>query len=237
MSEAWYLVVNGVLWLRHTSHPRAVWFADFVDTPTARREPYAGELPFGDVLAGTCGDARWELALRGGGAPAHYFPGWLRPVAATNVTLQRPGLRVDGWFETNGVRHELHDAPAEAALVRTRRHADEWGWFHAALPDGRWLDGLVGRAKGLPQVAFHLHDGRRRWARGDAAPGRMQVGPYVVEAPQDSFVGVTYVDPGGGEVHCWHSERARLTGPGLALEHVALEYGSRARVDGWPISI
>jgi hypothetical protein len=237
MSDAWYLVVNGVLWLRHTSQPRAVWFADFVDTPSARREPYDGELPFGDRLTGSCGDARWELTLGGGGSPTPYFPGWLRPIAATNVTAERPAVRVDGWFEAGGVRHELHDAPGETALVRTRRHADEWGWFHAALPDGGWVDGLVGRAKGLPQVAFHLRDGKRTWARGVAAPGRTQVGPYVVEAPHDSFVGVTYLDPGGGAVYCWHSERGRLTGPGVEAEHVALEYGSRARVDGWPISI
>jgi len=237
MSDAWYLVVNGSFWLRHTSEPRAVWFADFTGSPTARREPFSGTLPFGERLVGTCADASWELSLRGSAAPFHYFPVWLRPVAATNVTVERPAVRVDGWFEAGGVRHELDEAPGEVAHVRTRRHADEWGWFHAALPDGGWLDGLVGKAKGLPQIALHARNGHRRWARGSAAPGRMRVGPYRVEAPPESFVGVTYVDPDGSEVYCWHSEHARLTGDGLAVERVALEYGSRAKVDGWPISI
>lgn len=234
MSDAAYLVVNGRLWLRRTTHPRAVWFADFVGAPTARRERYE-ETAF--PLAGACGDARWELTLRDGSPPFHYFPAWLRGIASTNVFVEHPAVRVDGWFEIGGERHELQDAPGELAHVRTRRHADEWGWFHAALPDGGWLDGLVGKAKGLPRVAFHARDGRRRWARGRAAPGVLHVGPYTVEAPRDSFVGVTYADPDGSEVYCWHSERARLTGGGLEVERVALEYGSRARVDGWPISI
>jgi hypothetical protein len=233
LSHATYLVVNGTLWLRRTTHPPAVWFADFVDAPTARREPYDGEFP----LAGSCGDARWELALSDGREPFHYFPAWLRPVASTNVLAVRPAVRVNGWFETGGVRHELSDAPGELAHVDTRRHADEWGWFHAALPDGGWLDGLVGKAKGLPRIAFHARDGRRRWARGGAEPGRMHVGPYTVEAPRESFVGVTYLDPDGSEVYCWHSEHARLHGDGLAVEGVALEFGSREKVPGWPISI
>jgi hypothetical protein len=232
MSDAWYLVVNGVLWLRHSSEPRAVWFADFAETPTARREPYDGELPFGDRLAGSCADARWDLTLQGGCEPFTYFTGALRPIASTNVDVLRPSVRVDGWFETNGVRRELDGAPGEVAHVRTRRYADWWGWCHAALPDGGSLDAVVAKRPGLPPLAFHWRDGRRSVSRGSARPGSMRVGPYTVEADAASFVGVTY-----DGAYCWHSETARLTGDGLHVERVALEYGSRARLEGWPISI
>jgi hypothetical protein len=230
--DAWYLVVGGALWLRHTSPPGAVWFADFAGEPTARKVPYDGPLPFGDRLAGSCGDARWDLTLSGGDEPFPYFSGWLRRIASSIVDVERPSVRVDGWFETHGVRHELADARGEVARVRYRRQVDHWGWFHAALPDGGSLDGLVAKPIGLPRLAFHWRDGRRGRTSGSAAPGQLRVGPYVVEARREAFVGVTYP-----RAHCWHTERARLHGGGLDVENVALEYGSRARVDGWPISI
>lgn len=228
-----YLVVGGELWLRRTTHPPAVWFADFSATPRAWREPYDGELP----LSGEVDGARWDLQLTGDVEEFAYTPRVLRPVASTQVVVEQPRVRVDGLVEIGGVRRELRGAPGEIARVFGRRHADRWGWFHAALPDGGWLDGLVAKVPGLPQVSFHVRDGRRRWARGRVEPGLVHVGAYAVRAPREDFVGVTYWDPDGAELWCWHTERARLTGDGLDVDGVALEYGSRARVDGWPISI
>jgi hypothetical protein len=231
--EVRYLVVAGELWLRATTQPRAVWFADFSGTPQAWREPYDGELP----LRGSVAGAQWDLDVRGEEHPFAYTPRALRRVASTQVVVERPSVLVDGVVEIDGVRRELEGARGQIAHVFGRRHADRWGWFHAALPDGGWLDGLVARVPRLPQVSFHVRAGRRIWALGSAEPGRMRVGPFTVNADRDDFVGVTYLDPDGAELWCWHTERARLTGGGLDVEGVALEYGSRARVDGWPISI
>jgi hypothetical protein len=234
--DAWYLVVAGRLWLRHTSEP-AVWFADFTDTPTVRKERYAGELPFADRVSGAVAGASWDVRVLGGGPPFSYVPAPLAPLASTQVVLERPAATVDGVVEVEGRRYELRGAPAQVAHVGGRRHADRWGWFHAPLARGGWLDGLVAKSARLPQLAFYVRDGRRRWTSGSAEPGRVRIGSYVVEANPGDFVGVTYHDPDGSEVFCWHTERGRLSGGGLVAEGVALEFGSRAKVDGWPISI
>jgi hypothetical protein len=228
-----YLAVGGELWLRRTTHPPAVWFADFSGVPFVQREPYAGELP----LRGSVGRASWDLTLDGDVRPFHYVPPLLRAVASTNVVIERPALRVGGRVTVDGIERALDGVPAQFAHVSGRRHAYRWGWFHAALPDGGWLDGLVAKAQALPQLAFHVRNGVRRWARGRAEPGTVRIGPFTVRADRADFVGVTYVDPGGAEVRCWHTELARLNGGGLEIEGVALEFGSRARVDGWTVSI
>ena len=239
----------------------ALWLADWSgDAPRARkatfplealRTPGAGwplELGPGrlgdESASGEVDGARWQLTFAAEERPFEYTRPLMRPVASTQVVVVKPSLAISGIVELDGVRHDLDDAPGQQAHLFGRRHAGRWGWFHATLPGGRWREGLVAKVPGLPQLALHAseHGAANGVAslfrtRATAEPGRVVVGPYTVEAPRDSFVGVTYHDPDGAEAFCYHSEQATLRGPNVEARDVALEFGSRARVEGWPASL
>ena len=241
--EVWYLIVAGRFWLRYTlripTDPEQegvceLWFADFVGTPSARKSTFPldafrtsrggwpielGPGRLTDTEAtGAVDGASWRLSLTGEDRPTYLVPRFLRPVASTFVVVVKPTLEISGEVVVDGVAHPLDREPGTQAHLWGRRHADRWGWVHAADAEG-----LVVKAAGLPQLAFL----NGRFARGAAEPGRVRVGGRAFDAPKESFVGVTYHDPDGSEVYCYHSEHGG----------VALEYGTRAKLDGWPLSI
>ena len=269
--EVWYVTVAGRFWIRYSLRvptdpdeegEAPLWLADFTGTPRARKTTFPlealraardgwplelGPGLLGDTEAsGEVDGARWQLTFSAEQTPFAYTPPVMSRLglASTEVVVVKPSLAISGVIELDGERHELDAAPGQQAHLFGRRHADRWGWLHATLPDGRWIEGLVAKVPHLPQIALHATErgavnGLASIVRTHAEldPGRVVVGPYLVEAPQEDFVGVTYTDPDGGEVFCYHTEKAILRGPDGEARGVALEYGSRERVEGWPVSL
>jgi hypothetical protein len=268
--EVWYLVVAGRFWLRYTirvpTDPDAegeaeLWLASFYGRPSARKatfpldalrvpgEGWPLELGPGRLddtqATGEVEGAGWELQLMGVEQPFWHAPAVARAlhVSPTQVVVTRPELLVSGTVEVDGKRHTLVTVPACQAHLWGTRHADRWGWIHASLPEGSWVEAVTAKLRGLPQLAFHATERGQGTpldllrTRADLAPGHLRIGPYRVEASRDDFVGVTYRDPDRGEVYCYHTERGRLRGPDVDAHDVAFEYGSREKLRGWPLSL
>jgi hypothetical protein len=244
MNEVRYVIVAGVLWLRYTNEP-AVWLATWTGEPRARTWQ-VDELPHMDVrrAGGAVDGAAWDLRFSGPGRP-YAFPHRLaRPLAKTQFVVEEPALSVSGWFEVDGERHELEDAPGHRAHVWGTRYADDFLWAHANVDATGWVELLAACAPRLPMLAAYADERRTvsapwhmPFVRDALAPERSRVSPYEVPADRGDFVGVTYHDPDGTALFCYHTERARLTGPGLEAVDVAYEFASRRPLEGWTISI
>lgn len=219
--EVRYLIVAGVAWIRHTDGPeRAVWLVTFDGRPHARKR-LVPELP-SRLGKGELDGIAWQLEVEPLSEPHRVPPRVLRPLASSRYELI-PAVAVSGHI---GDR-ELERAPGHVGHVWGRRHADRWRWAHASSVDGSWVDILTAKVPCLPELSFWATDRGRGLGSGDFV---------VEEGDPGGFVGVTYTDPDGSTRICYHTETARLCGPGIDTTAV-LELGSREGRQGWPASI
>jgi hypothetical protein len=235
--ETEYVIVAGIAWIRRSRVELAdgrvddsVWVVTFDGEPVARKAPAGDATPF----RGRIDDIDWELTLTPL-APAFETPGpVIRRVAPTHV-LTTPAVLVDGRV---GER-QIERAAGHTARLWGKRHAREWGWAHASGEDGRWAHVLTALAPPLPRVAQHATEQGGPGlplARGRVDPPCVEVGPYVVDAPVETFVGLRYLDTDGSHVWCYHSERGHLRGDGLDFRGAALEIAVREPIDGWRVA-
>jgi hypothetical protein len=236
--EASYLIVAGRFWLRYAvdGGEATLWLVPF-DGGAARREPV-------DPAEVVIEERRWtspwwDLSLEPLAPGFDLMPAVLRPVAKTHLHVTTPAAQITGRIGDVAI-----DAVGHGARLEGTRRPERFGWAHAALADGRYVDLLSAEQRGLPRVAFwanerELHNGPMEIFRTSASiePQRLDVGPYRVEADPARFVGVTYEDPDGRPLYCYHSERARLRGPGVDIADAAFEYAVREELPGWPISL
>ncbi len=235
--ETTYVIVAGIAWIRRTRVQTtggrvddSVWAVLFDDDAPVALKGDAGD---STTRRGEVGGLSWELEWTETAPPFDTPHPVLRPVAPTRLRTW-PALEISG---RSGGR-TLNGALGHAAQISGRRHAREWGWAHATAPGGRWIHLLTVSAPPLPRLSQHGREGHPPGlplARGTVAGTSVRVGPYVVDAAVETFVGLRYLDTDGSHLWWYHAEHGRLRGAGVDLEGAALEIATRTPIEGWRV--
>ena len=183
---------------------------------------------------GSMAEAGWDLTWQTGGEPIAY-PAAAKLGRAQLVTAQ-PALRVSGSLTVGEQRMEVAGWPGHQAHAWGARHADSWARAHCAAfaEAGDYVDVVtrrsrtaVGLSPGVTTASMRAEGASHRSggaALGLVAEVEYSPGGYVfavrgprtriegeVHVPPDQLLGVTYRDPDGDRVYCYHSERADIT--------------------------
>jgi hypothetical protein len=183
--------------------------------------------------AGAMADAAWRLEWQP--AASAVANRAAQRIGRSQVLSAQPALRATGEVTVGSHRLAVRAWPGHQAHAWGERHADRWARAHcAAFPDAdEFLDvatrssptlaGLsppvttaavrfggvehhsAGALRGLAHEADFGPDGYEFEVRG----ARMRL-TGKVRAHADSLIGVTYQDPDGDRVYCYHTERADL---------------------------
>ena len=236
--ETTYVIVAGIAWIRRSRVEtcdgrveESVWLVTFDgEHSDAHKEP-AGD---STINSGRVAGIEWSLGWVEL-APQFETPHrLLRRVAPTQL-VTKPALAISGHI---GDR-VLDRAPGHTARLWGRRHARSWGWAHASEPDGRWAHLLTASAPPLPRVSqYATNEGGPGLpiARGNVHAPRVTVGPYTVDAPEGTFIGLRYLDTDGSDLWCYHSEQGRLRGRDIDFSGAAMEIATREPIPGWRVA-
>ncbi len=226
-------------------------------------------------LSDGSGDVSWDLKfepLLPGIVPT---PEWGARMATCYIE-PNPLLRLTGTISEAGAETSVDGWLGEQAHVFGARHSQRWHWAeckHLGGP-GRAFTGvaawprLPGPARSITSLFLDLGDGRRllknttlnlfkaRTAHSptgwefDGDYGRTRLAGSITPDPAD-LIGITYHDPSGQPIYCYHSELADLTlryytrpskSAGWKLEEEisapgssAFEYGGSEALEGVPL--
>jgi hypothetical protein len=180
------------------------------------------------------GQVSWQLSWESVIPPFTPTPEWGARLA-TCYTEPHPLLRVSGWVEEDGRREQVDGLLGEQAHVFGARHSSRWHWAeckHLGAENRAFVGvaawpALPGPPRSVTSLFLDLDDGRpllrnrtmdllrprtRHEPAGwhfDAVYAETRLVGSVVPRPED-LVGVTYHDPSGGRLFCYHSELADI---------------------------
>jgi len=227
------------------------------------------------ALAGLGGEVGWNLRFESMLPPIAPTPEWGARMA-TCYLEPSPLLKLTGAIREGGAETLIDGWLGEQAHVFGARHSQRWHWAeckHLGAP-GRAFTGVAawpkvpGGKRSITSLYLELGDGKRllknrtlqllKAQTAHSPEGWEFDGEYgrerlqgVIAPHREDLIGVTYHDPSGQPVYCYHSELADLTlryyrrrssfaawnlqeeisAPGSS----AFEYGSYEPLDGVPL--
>jgi hypothetical protein len=201
-------------------------------------------------VVGRDGEASWDLAFEPLLPAISPTPEWGARIA-TCYLEPHPLLRISGVVREGSDETHVDRWLGEQAHVFGVRHSRKWHWAECKHlgPTGRAFVGIAawptlpGAEMSTTSVFFDRGDGRRLlrnraldllrpktahspdvWSF-DAEYGRERL-VGTIKPSRDDLIGVTYHDPGGDLVYCYHSE----------LADIELRYYTRRRKsDDWKL--
>jgi hypothetical protein len=226
-------------------------------------------------LTGDAGEVSWKLAFQPLLPEIKPTPEWGARVATCYIE-PHPLLRLTGTVEEGGAVTVIDGWLGEQAHVFGARHSQRWHWAECKHlgAEGRAFTGvaawpkLPGPPRPVTSLFLDLGDGRRLLknttlnlfkARTAHSPTAWEFdGEYgmqrlrgTISPNRDDLIGVTYHDPSGQPIYCYHSELADLTlgyytrssrqGDWKLDEEIsapgssAFEYGSSVPLEGVPL--
>ncbi len=199
-------------------------------------------------LSDSSGEVSWDLKFESGLPPITPTPEWGARMATCYIE-PNPLLKLTGTIRENGEVVSIEGWLGEQAHVFGARHSQRWHWAeckHLGGP-GRAFTGvaawprLPGPERSVTSLFLDLADGRRllknntlslfkpRTAHSpagwefDGDYGLTRLAGTITPDPAD-LIGVTYHDPSGQPIYCYHSELADIR-----LRY----YTRRSKSDAW----
>lgn len=183
----------------------------------------------------------WDLAFSGDAAPIVPFPTeamYTGSFPRSKVVSPYPDVRFDGFYEVDGVRHEVSGFRGMQGHNWGTSHTHQYAWGHCNVFDGEpelVFEGMTGRVRVGPLVAPPLtvlcvryRGVRYEWNRpsdlllssaGDMGlrswrfAAHSDIGAIAghMTASDDDFVGLLYENPVGAPAYCLNSKIARCS--------------------------
>lgn len=184
-------------------------------------------------------EIRWDLQFLPNEESVSLYPAsfYVLPLPKTKFLSPNWSVRISGEVAVDGASFSLQETPGCQAHLWGTEHAERWAWAHCnafSEDEAAVFEAVTGQVRvgkklmrPLTSMALRLGDGRllrfNRLTQLLFNRSRYQVESWELEGHRGHYrlkasfanrpaemVGVTYTDPGGAKLYCYHSGTSDL---------------------------